>query len=147
MTDGTFSDIDGMLLTCAEVDFTLHLKTVAESNRREHWASRARRVKQHRTAARSAMQAYGNMLYARSGFRLISECEHIYVTMSRAGVRRLDSDNLSGSFKAIRDGIADAIGIDDGDDMYTWTCEQQPLKRGEKPFVHIHVRALFKAQV
>ena len=37
------------------------------------------------------------------------------VTLTRYGVRYLDDDNLAAAFKRIRDGVADALGVDDGD--------------------------------
>ena len=36
------------------------------------------------------------------------------VTLTRHGPRKLDDDNLSAAFKRIRDGVADALGVDDG---------------------------------
>lgn len=38
----------------------------------------------------------------------------------------MDSDGCVGSFKAIRDGIADALGIDDGSERIRWNYEQCP---------------------
>ena len=49
------------------------------------------------------------------------------ITITRHGKRKLDSDNLAASAKFVRDGIADALGIDDGDDeMATWLYRQEP---------------------
>jgi hypothetical protein len=42
--------------------------------------------------------------------------------------RALDDDNLAAGFKSVRDGIADALGIDDRDPRVTWAYAQQ---RGE----------------
>ena len=51
------------------------------------------------------------------------------ITITRRGKRKLDSDNLAASAKFVRDGIADALGIDDGDeDIALWYYRQE---RGE----------------
>jgi hypothetical protein len=43
------------------------------------------------------------------------------VVLSR---RLMDSDNLSGSCKSLRDAIAASLGIDDGDEAVTWEYGQ-----------------------
>ena len=50
------------------------------------------------------------------------------VEIIRVGPRRLDDDNCAYSAKQIRDGIADAIGIDDGSPRYTWKYSQEKSK-------------------
>ena len=52
------------------------------------------------------------------------------ITLTRIAPRPLDSDNLARSFKAIRDGIADALKINDGSKRLTWNYEQ---RKGSKP--------------
>jgi hypothetical protein len=37
----------------------------------------------------------------------------------------MDGDNSIGSLKAVRDGVADALGIDDGDPRLTWEYRQE----------------------
>ncbi len=37
----------------------------------------------------------------------------------------MDTDGLAASFKAIRDGIADDIGMDDGSNFYEWIYTQE----------------------
>jgi hypothetical protein len=37
----------------------------------------------------------------------------------------LDSDNLAGALKAVRDGVADWLGIDDRDPRVAWVCDQR----------------------
>jgi len=39
--------------------------------------------------------------------------------------RRMDSDGLAISFKGVRDGLAVAMGIDDGDERIEWQYDQQ----------------------
>ena len=52
--------------------------------------------------------------------------------MTRCAPRRLDSDNLASACKNARDGIAAALGVDDGDERIEWRYEQEPCKRGEQ---------------
>lgn len=100
------------------ISFTLDIKTVSEANVREHWRKRADRTREHRfvaylatiVALRAAGYAAGN------GVRPALQ-KPIVVTLTRIGPRKLDSDNLAGSAKHARDGIADALGINDGDDQ------------------------------
>lgn len=49
----------------------------------------------------------------------------LIVTLTRVGPRTLDTDNLAGALKGVRDGVADALGIDDGDPRITWCYDQR----------------------
>ena len=55
-----------------------------------------------------------------------------YVTIIRIAPRRLDSDNAQTAAKSVRDGIALAIGLDDGSDRYRWDYPQRKPTRAEK---------------
>jgi len=52
----------------------------------------------------------------------------VVVTFTRYGKKRLDKDNLVGSMKASQDGVADAYGVDDRDERYTFICRQEIAK-------------------
>lgn len=52
------------------------------------------------------------------------------VTLTRIGKRTLDSDNLAGAFKYVRDEIARYMGVDDGSPLYTWRYEQRKGEYG-----------------
>lgn len=52
----------------------------------------------------------------------------LIVTLTRLGIRALDSDNLAGSFKAVRDQVAKEIGVDDGSGLVTWNYKQEKSK-------------------
>ena len=105
----------------AGVTFSLRvempLRLAGGSNARLHWAKRARIVKAERKA--------GFLLAPRSGWML--PC---VITLTRIGPRRLDSDNLAAIFKALRDGIADRLEVDDGDPRVTWRYAQERGKYG-----------------
>lgn len=96
------------------VEVTLRRRLVSEANAREHWATRAKRAKAHRTMARGTLRLHHAPIPA--------PCR---ITITRIGKRRLDDDNLAGSAKAIRDGVADWLGIDDGDPRLTWRYAQE----------------------
>lgn len=53
------------------------------------------------------------------------------VKMIRLSSGKLDSDNLQGALKSIRDGIADALGVKDNDPRVTWEYVQEKCRRGE----------------
>lgn len=90
----------------AEVELPLRIESCA--NKREHWATRARRTKQHRLAA-LAVPAHP------------LPC---VVTLIRVAPRALDGDNLQSGFKALRDGIADRLGVKDNDPRVAWKYDQ-----------------------
>ena len=101
------------------------LKTVSEANVRCHWRVKAQRVKNQRFSVAAAL----------SGKKLPPL--PAVICMTRIGPRKLDSDNLAISFKACRDEVAKAYGIDDGrEDMYFWTYAQQ---RGPEYGVEISI--------
>lgn len=101
--------------------FTLPLRTVAGLNAREHWRARSRRVKAERMAART---------FTCSTLRGESAPLPCIVTMTRFSAGELDGDNLQGALKAVRDGIADALGVDDRDKRVEWRYEQRRVARG-----------------
>jgi len=104
--------------------FLIPIKIKSAANLREHWGARMRRAKRERGAA--AVFYRGHILDKPSKDSKIS------VTLARRSARLLDSDNLASAFKSIRDGIADALGINDGDMRITWNYEQEKAKKGEE---------------
>lgn len=91
------------------------LRTWNTANCRWHWAKRAKYAKQCRTAAFMAARLQGIREPPNGAF---------VVRLVRIGKRRMDSDGLAISFKGVRDGIAAAMGIDDGDPRITWQYDQ-----------------------
>lgn len=92
---------------------TESIRTVSEANRREHWAARHRRASNQKLMVAAAL----------SGKKLPPL--PAVITLTRIGKRRMDSDNLAGAFKAVRDQIARTYGVDDGDPRYTWQYAQK----------------------
>ena len=77
-------------------------------NARPHWARKARAVKAARySAAMLVMQAGWQAIPLPSG-RL-----HLWMDFYPPDRRRRDDDGLLSAMKSARDGIADALGIDD----------------------------------
>jgi len=99
------------------ISFSLPIRTVSEANSREHWSAKAKRARGQRLMARVETISRRVALHCVS-FPLT-------ITLTRIGKRMLDSDNLSRSFKAIRDGVADGLDIDDGDERLVWIYGQE----------------------
>jgi hypothetical protein len=93
----------------------LELKTISEPNARGHWAKRAARAKAQRRKA-----------HAMAAPRAAAVGLPVAVTLTRiAPSNGLDDDNLRGALKAVRDGVADALQVDDRDPRVTWRYGQQ----------------------
>jgi hypothetical protein len=99
----------------SELTFYVPTKLISEANQREHWAIKAKRKK----AQQRAVELY----WLSQRFRVAPP---VVVTLTRVGVRKLDPDNLAGSFKHVQDAIAKCLGVDDGDDRKVrWVYEQR----------------------
>ena len=110
----------------ARVAISVPLRTGRGQNDREHWAAKARRVK----AERQGM--HWGMVTAAPGRQRFGSLLPCTVTLTRvAPSAGLDGDNLQGSLKACRDGVADWLGVDDRDPRVTWHYEQRRGGRGE----------------
>jgi hypothetical protein len=101
----------------------LAIRTESEANLYEHRMVKANRVKVQRSITRTTIvQKFGRALPGVS----------YTITLTRIAPRSLDDDNLPRSFKAIRDGIADALGRDDrvGSGLeWKYAQEKGPPKR------------------
>ncbi len=90
------------------------VKTVSEANRREHWAKRHKRTNMQRYIAKiftciEMSSQYGAV---------------IRIKLVRYAPRELDSDNVCSALKAVRDGVADGLAINDGDKRIVWIYDQ-----------------------
>lgn len=95
------------------------IRTVSEANAHTHWRARQKRAKEQRALARVAVICCNTATLLRLPAR---------ITLTRLAPRTLDSDNLQGALKHIRDGVADAFGVDDGDERYDWRYAQEKAK-------------------
>lgn len=55
----------------------------------------------------------------------------VTVLLTRIAPRAMDTDGLAASFKSVRDGIADRLGIDDGSSKVKWEYAQRRGKPKE----------------
>jgi hypothetical protein len=100
------------------ITLELPLRLVSEANQRG-WSHKAQRAKGQRGPTKLALQAR---------FGTIATDGHVVVTLTRIGPRLLDDDNLASSAKAVRDGVADWLGIDDGDAArVSWRYAQEAV--------------------
>ena len=91
------------------------LRLSGSQNAREHWRTRSARVKRERGLARVMCSQLAK-----------PTAWPVLVVLTRIGPRRLDTDNLASSAKAVRDGVADWLGVDDGDESKVlWAYEQR----------------------
>jgi hypothetical protein len=99
-----------------EVAVTIPVVTRSETNMREHWTARhTRRANQRQLAG----------LVLTGVIQCEGLCPPIEVLLTRLAPRALDSDNVVSAMKAIRDGIADAMKLDDGDKRIAWQYAQR----------------------
>lgn len=110
------------------IDLYLPIRIVSTMNKREHWTTRSTRTKAHRVAARLSVASAPEWPRYKSVPVIYLP---VVVTLTRIAPRELDDDNLSGGFKAVRDGVADALGVDDKDKRVTWRYAQRTGKPKE----------------
>lgn len=86
------------------------LKLHSKLNQRIHWAKRMKQARLERALAYAEVKRHA------------LPC---VVQITRVAPRMLDDDNLAGSCKSVRDGIADRLGIDDRDEAVEWRYAQR----------------------
>ena len=91
------------------MEYTLPIKLESTANLREHWASKYRRMKKQKQAT---------IIIKKHPLPCVVE-------IVRIGKRTLDGDNLQNAAKAVRDGIAARLGVDDADPRVEWRYSQQ----------------------
>lgn len=101
---------------------TLHydipIKTPSLANARGCWQKRYAMTKKQRSAAWLCTGVVVDRKLVPRRLRITLT----RVTPPRG--KRLDTDNLASALKAVRDGIADALGRDDGDGEIEWRYDQ-----------------------
>jgi hypothetical protein len=86
------------------ISMLLAIRTESEANLHEHRMAKARRTKLQRSIIKNRIGQVRKDFGSNRAY---------IVTLTRIAPRPLDDDNLPRSFKAIRDGVADALGTDD----------------------------------
>lgn len=103
------------------------IKTVSEANQREHWAKKLKRKK-------SQQETFSWMWHVLKTCGKAKVQLPAVVTFTRFSCKELDSDNLAGSFKHVRDQLAKEIGIDDGSDQIRFEYKQERIAKREHYF-------------
>lgn len=117
------------------IRFKCPVRIESEANRRDHWAARHRRFAKQRRIVALHLLALGGFSRPKPP---------LTVTLTRIGPRALDTDNLAGGCKAVRDQIAAWLGIDDGDPRMEWRYRQE---RGKPREYALSVEMREKVQV
>lgn len=94
----------------------LPLRIVSVANLREHWRTRANRARLHRSTAQAVLRSHP------------VPAMPVTVTLTRVSPRALDDDNLAHAFKAVRDGVADWLGLPDNNPAIRWQYAQRKGK-------------------
>jgi len=94
------------------ISLLLAIRIESEANLSGHWRGKAARVKMQRSITRTMVGQRLRDIGKRPGEILAGE-QGCLVVLTRIAPRPLDDDNLARSLKAIRDGVADALGTDD----------------------------------
>jgi hypothetical protein len=103
------------------IRFEIPVRTVSEANGREYWRRKAERTAKYRQAAMWVARSHG----------VRRPTGGATITLTRIAPRRLDDDNLRSALKAIRDGIADAMELDDGGPRLVWEYAQEKRRPRE----------------
>jgi len=117
------------------INAVVPIRIVSEANSRDHWRVVARRKKEHAQATAWTLKAHRP-----------PQAERLTVTLTRIGVKTLDTDNLAGGFKGTRDAVAAWLGIDDGSSRIDWRYAQRTGKTGEYA-AEIHIEWSEEAHV
>jgi len=140
----TFEVIDppeGLAFKADEyIAFRSALVVTARTNAHIHWRKRHATDQEDRAHGRQLVGYRGTPSLLGGGRwvwplgeYLLAAGGRIHVEFTRLSTATCDDDNLPSAFKAVRDGIAEALSIDDGSDRYVWSYGQRRIKRGEVP--------------
>lgn len=136
----------------------VRLHNPLNGNKGGHWAGRAKRAKAQRGAAMLAVRAKlaelspptllvpssvtmlevdalgeggGGLIRYSANAAVCVIPPALVVTITRISPGTLDSDAVPASAKHIRDGVADALGINDNDPRVTWEYRQEKGARAK----------------
>jgi hypothetical protein len=118
----TTAGSDSDAVTGRKTGYFVHafpLRLTSSPNSRKHWRAVHAGRKQERTVVGWELRAAEFPAWLRR-----VDANSYRVRLTRHGKRLMDGDNLAAAFKAVRDEIALALGIDDGDRRVTWEYRQ-----------------------
>ena len=94
------------------------MRLVSEANAHTHWRARQKRAKEQRNLVALVLRRTVSPM-----MMLAAPLEVIVTRIAPSS--GLDSDNLQGSAKHVRDAIAEILGIDDRDERVRWSVVQR----------------------
>ncbi len=103
-------------ISASYIRLELPIRVVSEANQRDHYMAKHSR----KVAQQAELTTEWRRLVKKHRLTL-----PVTVRFTRIGPKALDSDNLAGSFKHVRDSLAKILGVDDGDDRISFTYAQQ----------------------
>jgi hypothetical protein len=105
------------------IDLKINITGLNKSNRYQHWGKSSTIANRQRNLA--AIVVANNRVLG----KISSHSPRFIISFIRSGKRLLDNDNLIGGLKHIRDGVCDAIGINDGSDKieFRYTQRKEPF--------------------
>lgn len=117
-------------------------------NSRGHWSKRSKAAKRYRHACRYyALQAIQAGGWDVAALRQVVERGgqiHLFIDFYPPDRRARDDDNVNAAFKAGRDGLADALGIDDHQfRTHPWLKRDEPVTGGR---VRVAITTLIPAE-
>jgi Holliday junction resolvase RusA-like endonuclease len=117
------------------VTLTLPCRVYSVANAREHWSARHRKFKAQAVVLEQVMKGawLGDWIPDLP----------LKITWTHIG-RRMDRDNLAGSFKSLQDSLARAFFVDDGYERLCWVYEQRAGKNGG---VEVRIEPLSKGDL
>lgn len=116
--------------------FTVPIRLESEANGSHgHWSAKSLRVKEQRQAVTAAsidagLHTTAHVIATAKKSRVVCRWKEppvfpLVVTITRVAPRQLDDDNLARSGKAVRDQVAELLGVDDRDPRVTWRYAQE----------------------
>lgn len=103
------------------IEIEIPVRTFSEANMRDHWRKRAERARGQRDLACKTALTHPRWSRVKYNAKYYG-CTIELIRMGKT--KKMDDDNLVRSLKAVRDGIADALLLDDGDIQLTWKYDQ-----------------------
>lgn len=132
-----------------KLDVVIPIEVSRGQNNREHHHVRAKRVKAEREATSKAL--FSATTLADSFWLALANDEAMgaRVTLLRPYARiPLDTDNLSGAFKGVRDEVAAFLGVDDRSERIHWRyCQVKADKRADAKHVRCRIEIVPAADV
>lgn len=118
---------------------TIDVQLGRGQNMREQHFARAKRVKAERSETNVSLELHPSRNSFVSVLAYFADLG-ARITLHRPWARvPLDSDNLSGAFKGVRDEIASFLGVDDKSERLHWIYTQSKQPKGTLPTVTIEV--------